>query len=128
LQKELAFVQGVVERKTRFPFSRIFSSSQSAKTPSVSLARIWMSRFAAKPKRGNQNTGRDVRAGAQAFDISRLLPDAPVNFRKEENDWVTIKCERSNFKVPGVARDTFPEVPSFKSAPTKMAADIFKLY
>jgi DNA polymerase III subunit beta len=62
------------------------------------------------------------------FEIARLLPDVPVNFKKEENDWVTVKCDRAKYKLVGVARDAFPEVPSFKSAPTKIAANILKTF
>ena len=35
------------------------------------------------------------------FEIARVLPDAPVSFRREENNWVTVKCERSNFRLAG---------------------------
>src|SRR5918994_541547 len=62
------------------------------------------------------------------FEIARLLPDAPVSFKKEENDWVTVKCDRARFKMVGVARDAFPEVPSFKSAPTKISASVIKTF
>src|SRR4029079_5548833 len=62
------------------------------------------------------------------FEIARLLPDAPVSFKKEENDWVTVKCDRARFKLVGVARDAFPEVPSFKSAPTKITANVLKTF
>jgi DNA polymerase III subunit beta len=49
-----------------------------------------------------------------------------VSFKKEDNDWVTVKCDRAKFKLVGVAKDAFPEVPSFKSAPTKISAGILK--
>jgi DNA polymerase III sliding clamp (beta) subunit (PCNA family) len=42
------------------------------------------------------------------FEIARLLPDAPVSFKKEDNEWVTVKCDRARFKMVGVARDAFP--------------------
>jgi len=60
------------------------------------------------------------------FDIARVLPDAPVSFRKEENNWATVKCERSNFRIAGIDRDNFPEVPSFRSAPVRLPAGVFK--
>src|SRR5205085_2025823 len=40
----------------------------------------------------------------------------------------TVKCDRARFKMVGVARDAFPEVPSFKSAPTKLGAGIIKTF
>src|SRR5260370_16821724 len=62
------------------------------------------------------------------FEISRLLPDAPVSFKKEDNEWVTVKCDRARFKLVGVAREAFPEVPTFKSAPTKISASVLKTF
>jgi DNA polymerase-3 subunit beta len=60
------------------------------------------------------------------FDIARLLPEATVSFKKEENEWVSVKCENFRSRIPGVSREQFPEVPSFKSAPAKMRAEVFK--
>src|SRR5207245_11647871 len=61
------------------------------------------------------------------FDIARLLPDAPVSFRKEENEWVTVECNRSKLRLPGISKDTFPELPGFKSTPHKLPASLLKL-
>ena len=50
-----------------------------------------------------------------------------MSFTKEEdNDWVTVKYDRAKFKMVGVGRDAFPEVPTFKSAPTKISAGVLK--
>lgn len=62
------------------------------------------------------------------FDIARVLPDAPVSFHKEENNWATVKCERSNFRIAGIDREGFPEVASFKSAPVRFPASFFKTF
>ena len=62
------------------------------------------------------------------FEIARLVPDAPVSFKKEDNEWVTVKCDRARFKMVGVARDSFPELPTFKSTPTTFPAGVFKTF
>jgi DNA polymerase-3 subunit beta len=62
------------------------------------------------------------------FEMARLLPDAPVTFKKEDNEWVTVKCDRARFKMVGIARDSFPEVPSFKAAPTQLPASLLKTF
>lgn len=59
------------------------------------------------------------------FDIVRLLDAGDVHFTKEENEWVRLSCGKSKFRLAGVNRDQFPEVPSFKSAPLKLSAEIF---
>jgi DNA polymerase-3 subunit beta len=60
------------------------------------------------------------------FDIVRLLPDAPVKFKREDNDWVTVTCGKYSGKLAGVPREQFPEVPSFKSASEKLPAELFR--
>jgi DNA polymerase-3 subunit beta len=62
------------------------------------------------------------------FEIARLLPDAPVTFKKEANDWVTVTCAKTKFKMVGVSKDAFPEVPSTKSAPTLISAAVMKTF
>jgi DNA polymerase-3 subunit beta len=60
------------------------------------------------------------------FDIVRALPaGSDVYFKKEDNAWVTLKCGNARFKLAGTAREQFPEIPSFKSTPLKLAAETF---
>jgi DNA polymerase-3 subunit beta len=58
----------------------------------------------------------------------RLLPDEDVHFKKEENEWVRLTCGKSHFRLAGVSREQFPEVPQFKSAPMKLPARIFNQF
>jgi len=128
LQKELGFVQGVVEKKNTIPvLSNILIESVGENSIRITgtdldvTIRCDMDAEIATP-------GSICVQARKLFDIARLLPDAPVSFKKEENDWVTVKCDRAKFKMVGVARDAFPEVPSFKSAPTKIPAEILKTF
>jgi DNA polymerase III subunit beta len=128
LQKELGFVQGVVERKNTIPvLSNILIESVGENTIRITgtdldvTIRCDMDAEITTP-------GSICVQARKLFEIARLLPDAPVNFKKEENEWVTVKCDRTKFKLVGVARDAFPEVPTFKSAPTKLPAGILKTF
>ena len=128
LQKELGFVQGVVEKKNTIPvLSNILIESVGENTIRIIGTDLDVT-IRCETDAEIKTPGTMCVQARKLFDIARLLPDAPVSFRKEENEWVTVKCESANFKVPGVARDQFPEVPSFKSAPTKLPADIFKSF
>ena len=129
LQKELGFVQGIVERKNTIPvLSNILIESIGENTIRIIGTDLDVTIRCETEAEGIKTPGSMCVQARKLFDIARLLPDAPVNFRKEENDWVTVKCERSNFKMPGVPRESFPEVPSFKSAPMKLPADVFKSF
>ena len=55
------------------------------------------------------------------------FPMLQVSFRKEENEWVTVECDRSKFRLPGISKETFPELPGFKSTPLKLPAALLKL-
>lgn len=127
LQKELGFVQGIVEKKNTIPvLSNILIESVGENTIRLIGTDLDVTIRCETDAEEITVPGSMCVQARKLFDIARLLPDATVSFRKEENEWVTVKCERANFRIPGVARDQFPEVPSFKSAPMKMRAEIFK--
>jgi DNA polymerase-3 subunit beta len=128
LQKELGFVQGIVERKNTIPaLSNILIESVGENT--IRLIGTDLDATLRCEAEAEVKTPGAMCVGARKlFDIARTLPDAPVNFRKEENNWATVKCERSNFRLAGVERENFPEVPSFRSAPVKMSAEVFKTF
>src|SRR5437667_3314365 len=129
LQRELAFVQGVVERKNTIPvLSNILIESVGENTIRLTGTDLDVTIRCDMDAEEIAAPGSICVQARKLFEIARLLPDAPVSFKKEENDWVTVKCDRSRFKMVGVARDAFPEVPSFKSAPTKVPAEVMKSF
>ncbi|HEX8476478.1 MAG TPA: DNA polymerase III subunit beta [Pyrinomonadaceae bacterium] len=128
LQKELGFVQGTVEKKNTIPvLSNILIESVGEGTVRMTGTDLDMT-LRCETEADIKTAGSMCVSARKLFEIARVLPDAPVNFRKEENNWVAVKCERSNFRIAGVERESFPEVPSFKTAPVKLPATIFKTF
>ena len=128
LQKELGFVQGVVEKKNTIPvLSNILIESIGENSIRIIGTDLDVT-IRCDTEAEIISPGSICVQARKLFEIARLLPDAPVSFKKEDNDWVTVKCDRAKFKMVGVARDAFPEVPTFKSAPTKIAASILKTF
>src|ERR687885_2804990 len=126
LQRELGFVQGIVEKKNTIPvLSNILIESVGENTLRITGTDLDVT-IRCETEADIRTPGTMCVQARKLFDISRLLPDAPVNFRKEENDWVTVKCENFRSKIAGLPRENFPEVPSSKSAPIKFPAEIFK--
>lgn len=125
LKEELGFVQGIVEKKSTIPvLSNILIESVGENTLRIigtDLDVTIRCEAEAEIKEG----GAMCIQARKLFDIVRLLPEADVHFKKEENEWVKVTCARSNFRLAGVSKDTFPEVPSFKSAPMKLSAKTF---
>ena len=126
LQKELSFVQGVVEKKNTIPvLSNILIESLGENAIRITGTDLDVT-IRCDTEAEIKTAGAICVQARKLFEIVRLLPDAPITFTKEENDWVTVKCDRAKYKLVGVAKDAFPEVPSAKSAPTKIGASVLK--
>jgi DNA polymerase-3 subunit beta len=123
LQKELMFVQGIVERKNTIPvLANILIESAGETSIRISGTDLDVTIRCDTDAEEISSQGAICVQARKLFDIARLLPDAPVSFRKEENEWVTVECNRSKFKLPGISKDTFPELPSHRSTPLKLPA------
>jgi DNA polymerase-3 subunit beta len=128
LQKELMFVQGIVERKNTIPvLANILIESAGETSIRISGTDLDVTIRCDTDTEEISSQGAICVQARKLFDIARLLPDAPVSFRKEENEWVTVECNRSKFKLPGISKDTFPELPSHRSTPLKLPAAKLKL-
>src|SRR5213083_3340876 len=128
LQKELAFVQGIVERKNTIPvLANILIEAAGENSIRISGTDLDVTIRCDADAEEIKSQGAICVQARKLFDIARLLPDGPVSFRKEENEWVTVECDRSKFRLPGISKDTFPELPGFKSTPFKLPAGMLKL-
>lgn len=128
LQKELGFVQGIVERKNTIPvLSNILIESVGENTIRFIGTDLDVT-LRCEAEAEIKTPGSMCVGARKLFDIARVLPDATVSFRKEENNWATVTCERSNFRIAGVERESFPEVPSFKTAPVRLPVSVFKTF
>ncbi|HEY9402846.1 MAG TPA: DNA polymerase III subunit beta, partial [Pyrinomonadaceae bacterium] len=128
LQKELGFVQGIVEKKNTIPvLSNILIESVGENTIRL-IGTDLDATLRCETEADIKTSGSMCVSARKLFDIARVLPDAPVNFRKDENNWASVKCERSTFRVAGVERDTFPEIPNFRASSIKLPASVFKTF
>jgi DNA polymerase-3 subunit beta len=126
LLKELNLIQGVVEKKNTIPIlSNLLLESAGADRISILGTDLDVSlRTGAAASVAGE--GAIVVSARKLFDIVRSLPDAPIHFKQESNDWVTIECERSKFKVVGQAREHFPSVPEWTDAHYRIPSDVLR--
>src|SRR2546422_11312714 len=90
LQKELAFVQGIVERKNTIPvLANILIESAGENSIRISGTDLDVTIRCDADAEEIKSQGAICVPARKLFDIARLLPDAPVSFRKEPNEWVT---------------------------------------
>lgn len=125
LKDELGFVQGIVEKKSTIPvLSNILIESVGEGTIRIVGTDLDVT-IRCEAEADIKQAGSMCIQARKLFDIVRLLDAGDVHFTKEENEWVRLSCGKSKFRLAGVNRDQFPEVPSFKSAPLKLSAEIF---
>ncbi|MCU1288886.1 MAG: Beta sliding clamp [Acidobacteria bacterium] len=125
LKDELGFVQGIVEKKSTIPvLSNILIESVGENNIRIVGTDLDVTIRCEAPADIKQAGSMCIQA-RKLFDIVRLLDDADVHFKKDENEWVKLQCGKSNFRLAGVSKENFPEVPSFKNAPMKLSAEIF---
>ncbi len=125
LKEELGFVQGIVEKKSTIPvLSNILIESVGENTIRIVGTDLDVT-IRCEASAEIKQPGAMCLQARKLFDIVRLLDGGDINFKKEENEWVKLNSGKSNFKLAGVAKDNFPEVPNFKNAPMKLSADIF---
>ena len=126
LKDELGFIQGVVERKTTIPvLANILIESIGEKEIRIVGTDLDCT-IRCDAEAEIKETGAICIQARKLFDIVRALPaGADVHFKKEQNEWVTMKCANARFKLTGTSREQFPEIPQFKSTPLKMSSETF---
>lgn len=115
LLRELTATQGVVERKTTIPIlsNYLFEAAGDKLSLTATDLDLSLRTFCnAKVKK----EGACTIPARKLYDYVRLLPDADITIRLLENHWVSIRCERSNTKMVGMAKSNFPGLPVFPSA------------
>jgi DNA polymerase III subunit beta len=125
LKEELGFVQGIVEKKSTIPvLSNILIESVGEGTIRIVGTDLDVT-IRCEASADIKKSGSMCIQARKLFDIVRLLENQDVHFVKEENEWVKLNCGKSKFRLAGVSRDQFPEVPEFRSTPLKLSAKVF---
>jgi len=128
LKEELAFVQGIVEKKSTIPIlSHILIESVGEGTIRLIGTDLDVT-IRCEAEADIRTPGSMCIQAKKLFDIVRLLDGGSIHFIKEDNDWVRMTSGKSKFRLAGMNKEQFPEVPSFKSAPLKLSSDVFNKF
>jgi DNA polymerase-3 subunit beta len=123
LKEELDLAQSIVERKNMIPvLTNVLIESTSPETIRISATDLDVTIRAEVAVDEISEEGAICVQARKLFEIAKLLPDGPVTFTKQDNDWVTVETTTSTFKLPGIARETFAELPTFKATPFTVPA------
>ncbi len=125
LKQELGIVQGIVEKKLTIPIlSNILIETVGENRIRIVGTDLDVTIRCEADAEIKQPGSMCIQA-RRLFDIVRLLNGGQVQFVKEENEWVRMRCGNSKYRFAGVSREQFPEVASFKSTPLHLPAEIF---
>lgn len=124
LLKELNLLQGIVEKKSTIPIlSNVLIETVNDSTISLVATDLDVS-LQTECVAESGRAGSMVLQARKLFEIVRNLPDAEINFAKEENDWVKIVCASSEFRIVGQAKEHFPSTPKADKAGVTIPAGV----
>ena len=121
--KELALTQGVVEKKTTIPILSNLLVEVEGGILKISATDLDLGMCCHCPAKV-QRPGSGTIPAKRILEIIRSLPEAEVHFKALENHWVQVTCERSSFKLVGMARDNFPMLPALPPALATLPANV----
>lgn len=126
LLKELNLTQGVVEKKTTIPILSNLLLEFEGSSLRVSATDLELGLRCACPAKIKKEGAGTVPA-KRLLEIVRSLPKAEVRFKILENHWIQVTCERSSFKLVGMARDNFPVLPTNPKALATLPASVLSM-
>jgi len=122
LLKELNLLQGIVEKKTTIPIlSNVLIETANDSAISLVATDLDVS-LQTECQAESKRAGSIVLQAKKLFEIVRNLPDAEINFTKEDNDWVKVLCASSEFRIVGQAKEHFPSTPKSEKAGLRIPA------
>lgn len=125
LLRELNLTQGVVEKKTTIPILSNLLLEASDSKLAINATDLELGVCCKCPAEVTKPGSGTVPA-KRLLDIVRSLPEAPIRIKVLENYWVQVMCERSSFKLVGMARDNYPVLPTVPKALATIPASVFK--
>ncbi|HZM90549.1 MAG TPA: DNA polymerase III subunit beta [Blastocatellia bacterium] len=124
LLKELNLLQGIVEKKSTIPIlSNVLIETANGSMISLVATDLDVS-LQTECAAESGRSGSIVLQARKLFEIVRNLPDAEINFAKEDNDWVKVVCASSEFRIVGQAKEHFPSTPKAEKAGITIPAGV----
>ncbi|HKY31517.1 MAG TPA: DNA polymerase III subunit beta [Candidatus Polarisedimenticolia bacterium] len=111
LLRELNLIQGVVEKKNTVPILANVLLSASTDVVEVMATDLEVS-VRSSLTAGVTRPGALSVSARKLHEIVRALPDSEVEIKSDGDNWATITCERSHFRLMGLPKDDFPTLMS----------------
>lgn len=119
LVRELGLTQGVVEKKTTIPILSNILIEAEGDQVWLTATDLELGIRCACPARVKKEGAGTIPA-RRLLDYARLLPDADVQVKFQENHWANLVCGRSRTRIAGMSRESFPELPQMPDVIAKL--------
>jgi DNA polymerase-3 subunit beta len=114
LARELALVQGIVERKSSIPILQNVLCEARGGELRIAATDLDVS-LRCGCAAEVQAEGAVTLAAKKLYEIVRSLPDSTVSLALEQDSWTRIRCDRVEFRMAGLPREDFPSLPEPKA-------------
>ncbi len=121
LFKELNFVRSAVEKRATIPVLSHFLLEADGFELKISATDLEIAARTTCPAKV-KTKGSAVVPGLRFLDIIRSAPEGEIRCRALENKWVNVTYGRSSFKLVGLPKDDFPQLPRVPEAVAKINA------
>ena len=115
LVRELSLSQGVVEKKTTIPILSNVLVEAVDGSIQLTATDLELGVRVSCPARVKKQGAGTIPA-KKLLDYVRLLPDADLDVKIQENHWASLICGRSRTRIAGMSRESFPELPKMPEA------------
>jgi len=105
-------VQGIVEPKGAMPILSHLHLSAEKEKICLRATDLEIGTLATYPANVTKE-GQVTLNARKLFDIIKELPNEEIYIKKEENNWITLKCGKSKFRLPGLPPEDFPPIPEY---------------
>ena len=115
LQKGLARIQAIVEKRNSMPIlANVMLQATEGDPGSLEISATDLE----VGIRGRQSAEVEKSGGLTVsaktlFEIVRELPEDMVHLESTSNSFLSIRCDRSQFKLSGTSREEYPTLPEF---------------
>ena len=117
LLHELTLIQGVVERKTTIPILANVLLNAEEDHLGIIATDLEIGLRSTCPAKVTAH-GTVTLPAKRLYEIVRALPDKEIRFKKGDANWVTLTCGSSRFRMAGLPKEDFPQLPDARGEPT----------
>ncbi|MDY0092561.1 MAG: DNA polymerase III subunit beta [Candidatus Vecturithrix sp.] len=108
-------VQSVVDRKNTIPvLSNILLETEGENQVKLVATNLEVGMSTILPA-SEATTGSITIPAQKIFEILRELPEASLVLEVNENNWITLECSKASFKLAGLPKTDFPDLPVLPS-------------